>query len=38
MIKKLSLNNDHFREIMVRDNAAENWVDQHKDRQIQDGN
>ena len=40
MIKKLSLNDDHFREIMVRDNVAENGNrdDQHKDRQIQDGN
>ena len=39
MVQKMSLNNDHFRQIIVRDNAAEDAdrVDQHKHRQIQDG-
>ena len=39
MVKRMSVNDDQFRQIMVGDNAAEygNREDQHKDRQIQDG-
>ena len=35
----MSLNDDQFRQITVRDNASEDGdrEDQHKDRQIQDG-
>ena len=37
--KSMSLNDDQFRQITVRDNASEDGdrEDQHKDRQIQDG-
>ena len=36
MVKRISLNDDQFRQIMVGDNAAEygDREDQHKDRQI----
>ena len=39
MVKRISLNDDQFRQIMVGDNAAEygDREDQHNDRQIQDG-
>ena len=39
MVNRVSLNDDQFRETMVGDNAAEygDRKDQHKDRQIQDG-
>ena len=39
MVKRVSLNDDQFRQIMVGDNAAEygDREAQHKDRQIQDG-
>ena len=39
MVKRMSLNDDQFRQIIVGDNAAEygDREDQHKDRQIQDG-
>ena len=38
MVKRISLNDDQFRQIIVGDNAAEygDREDQHKDRQIQD--
>ena len=39
MVKRVSLKDDQFRQIMVGDNAAEygDREAQHKDRQIQDG-
>ena len=39
MVKRILLNDDLFRQIMVGDSAAEygDREDQHKDRQIQDG-
>ena len=38
MVKRMSLNDDQFRKIMVRDNDAKDGdrEDQHKDRLIQD--
>ena len=39
MLKRMSLNDDQFRQIMVEKNATEyeDRENQHKDRQIQDG-
>ena len=36
MVKNMSLNDDQFREIVVRDNAAEHGKDQHGDRTFKD--